>query len=299
MGMLPPKNHSECAIVFLVINRIESLPILAINSVLANSDSPIFIGTIRAIDRENLPTDDRINYVDLSEDAARLGIPITKGVYESFEKDEFFSLVQLKWALFKKVSEISKCEIMVYNDIDVFWLRPLLPALTNAFAISSKVQVMIQHFSWTPGQPQLCMGFVAFRLGNYFDNLIERAAELHTQMLETNPRSGDDDVITRLYTSEEFPQEIQLLPQTTFPVGNLLNLFSKRDEFPGLRPFDPFIFHSNFVVGLRKKLLITKIAYRQHGLKLTGINSFASTLMSLEIMSYRMFHLLRRRLKHR
>jgi hypothetical protein len=188
---------------------------------------------------------------------------------------------------------------MVYNDIDVFWLRPLLPALTNAFAISAKVQVMIQHFSWVPGQPQLCMGFVAFRLGNYFDNLIERAALLHAQMLKTNPRSGDDDVITKLYASEQFPQEIQLLPQTTFPVGNLLNLYSKRDEFPGLRPFDPFIFHSNFVVGLRKKLLITKIAYRQHGLKLTGINSFASTLMSLEIISYRLVYLLRRCLKHK
>ena len=297
--MLPPRNDSECAIVYLVINRIESLPTLAINSVLTNSDSPIFIGTVRAIDRENLPADNRINYVDLSEDAVRLGIPITKGEYESFEKDEFFSLVQLKWALFKKVSEISKCEIMVYNDIDVFWLRPLLPALTDAFSISTKAQVMIQHFSWIPGQPQLCMGFVAFRLGSYFDKLIERAAELHAQMLKTNPRSGDDDVMTKLYTSEQFPQEIQLLPQTTFPVGNLLNLYSKRDEFPGLRPFDPFIFHSNFVVGLRKKILITKVAYSQHGLKFSGINRVASIQMRLEIISYRLVYLLRRCLKNK
>jgi hypothetical protein len=277
----------------------EKLPILAINSVLSNSDSPIFVGTVRAIDRENLPINDRISYIDLSADASRLGIPITRGVYESFEKDEFFTLVQLKWALFKKVSEISRSEFIVYNDIDVFWLRPVLPALTNAFAFSPKVQVMIQHFTWMPGQPQLCMGFVAFRLGAFFDNLIERAAELHAQMLEGNPRSGDDDVITELYRSGQLTKEIQLLPQTTFPVGNLLNLYSKRDQFPGLRPFDPYIFHANFVVGLRKKLLITKIAHRQHGLKLNGISGLASTLMNLEMIAYRVVYFLRRILKPR
>ena len=299
MEVLPPHDDSKCAIVFLVINRIEKLPILAINSVLSNSESPMFIGTVRAIDRDGLPTNDRISYIDLSEDASRLGIPLTKGVYESFEKDEFFSLVQLKWALFKKVSKISRSEFIVYNDIDVFWLRPVLPAIREAFAFSPRVQMMIQHFTWVPGQPQLCMGFVAFRLGAFFDNLIERAAKLHAQMLEGNPRSGDDDVITELYRSELFPVEIQLLPQTTFPVGNLLNLYSKSDQFPGLRPFEPYIFHANFVVGLRKKLLITKIAHKQHGLKLNGIGGFASTILNLELFAFRSLYFLRRILKTR
>lgn len=299
MHMVPPDDNSRYSIVFLVINRIENLPTLAINSVLDNSDSPIFIGTVRDIDRENLPVNDRINYVDLSADALRLGIPITAGVYKSFEKNEFFSLVQLKWALFKKVSAVSNSEFIIYNDIDVFWLRPVLPELTNAFAISPKTQVMIQNFTWLPGQPQLCMGFVAFKIGDFFSNLIDRAARLHAQMLEKNPRSGDDDVITELYRSDHFPQEIQLLPQTTFPVGNLLNLFSKNDEFPGLRPFEPFIFHANFVVGLRKKLLITKIAYRQHGLNLHGLGRYVSTVMNLEIIAYRLVFRLRRILNPR
>ncbi len=292
--MVPPNDDSRYSIVFLVINRIEKLPTLAINSVLDNSDSPIFIGTVRDIDREGLPVNDRISYVDLSADALRLGIPITNGVYQSFEKNEFFSLVQLKWALFKKVSEVNDCEFIIYNDIDVFWLRPVLPELTNAFEISPKTQIMIQHFSWLPGQPQLCMGFVAFKIGDFFSSLINRAAQLHAQMLEENPRSGDDDVITELYRSDHFPQEIQLLPQTTFPVGNLLNLFSKSDEFPGLRPFEPFIFHANLVVGLRKKLLITKIAYRQRGLKPNGLSRFVLTVMNLEMIAYRLvFHLRR------
>ena len=292
--MLPPNDDSKCAIVFLVINRIEKLPALAISSVLSNSESPIFIGTVRSVDRELLPISERISYIDLSEDASRLGIPLSRGVYESFEKDEFFSLVQLKWALFKKVSEISKTEFIVYNDIDVFWLRPVLPAIREAFVFSPRVQMMIQHFTWVPGQPQLCMGFVAFRLGTFFDDLIERAAKLHARMLESNPRSGDDDVITELYRSEHFPQEIQLLPQTTFPVGNLLNLYSKRDQFPGLRPFEPYIFHANFVVGLRRKLLITKIAHKQHGLKLNGMGGFATIIMNLEMFAIRLVFQLRR-----
>jgi hypothetical protein len=132
------------------------------------------------------------------------------------------------------------------------------------------------------------MGFVSFRMGSYFDNLIGSASNLHAQMLIENPRTGDDDVITDLYTREGFPVEIQLLPQTTFPVGNLLNLFSKRDEFPGLQPFTPYIFHANFVVGLRKKLLITKIAFKLHGLNLDSISWRRRLLMDLQTMAHRM-----------
>ena len=44
--------NSECAVVFLVINQISDLPELAISSVLRNSNSPIFIGTVREQDKE-------------------------------------------------------------------------------------------------------------------------------------------------------------------------------------------------------------------------------------------------------
>jgi hypothetical protein len=160
--------------------------------------------------------------------------------------------------------------------------------MIHAFENSDKVEMMIQHFSWIPGKPQLCMGFVSFRMGSYFDNLIGSASNLHAQMLMKNPRTGDDDVITELYTRQGFPAEIQLLPQTTFPVGNLLNLFSKRDEFPGLQPFMPYIFHANFVVGLRKKLLITKIAFKLHGLNLDSISWRRRLLMDVQTMAHRM-----------
>ncbi|CAN2231092.1 putative nucleotide-diphospho-sugar transferase [Candidatus Planktophila dulcis] len=288
---------SKCAVVFLVINHIQDLPVLAINSVLQNSNSPIFIGTVREQDQEGLPVDSRITFIDLSSEAFELGLPVGTGIYESFEKDVFFSLVQLKWVLFRKVSAASSCDFLIYNDIDVFWLRPVLPDLLEAFEKSAATQLMIQHFTWVPGLPQLCMGFVAFRIGNYFDELIKDASDLHTQMLKSNPRSGDDDVITALYRRKHFPAEIQLLPQTTFPVGNLLNLFSKRDQFPGLQPFSPYIFHANFVVGLKKKLLITSIAYRQHNLDLRAVPFIKRLLMLLKLPTFRLYFNLRKIVK--
>lgn len=286
--MVSPDIDSQCAVIFLVINHIPDLPDLAISSVLRYSDSHIYIGTVREIDRADLPKSNRISYVDLSQDAIALGISTDSGQYESFERDDFFSLVQLKWSLLNKVSQLRKYEFLIYNDIDVFWLRPVIPDMIHAFENSDKVEMMIQHFSWIPGKPQLCMGFVSFRMGSYFDNLIGSASNLHAQMLMKNPRTGDDDVITELYTRQGFPAEIQLLPQTTFPVGNLLNLFSKRDEFPGLQPFMPYIFHANFVVGLRKKLLITKIAFKLHGLNLDSISWRRRLLMDVQTMAHRM-----------
>ena len=291
------KPDSRCAVVFLVINHIPDLPELAINSVLRNSDSHIYIGTVREMDRGSLPKSTRISYIDLNQDAIALGITTDNGQYETFEKDDFFSLVQLKWALLSKVSQVSKCEFLIYNDIDVFWLRPLLPDLVVAFDNSNGIEMMIQHFSWVPGQPQLCMGFVSFRTGIYLDQLVASASDLHAQMLRANPRTGDDDVITELYRSSGFPREIQLLPQTTFPVGNLLNLFSKRDEFPGLQPFKPYIFHANFVVGLRKKLLLTRIVFKLRNLSLNPITWRRRLFMDIQIIAHRNIYNVKKFLK--
>jgi len=295
--MVVSNRNSECAVVFLVINQIEDLPELAINSVLQNSNSQIYIGTVRDQDRKFLPQDKRITFIDLSSETSSLGIQIGSGHYQSFEKDIFFSLVQLKWILFDKVSQLSDCKFLIYNDIDVFWLRPLLPDLLSAFRDTPSIQMMIQHFTWVPGNPQLCMGFVAFRKGAFFSDLIEEASQLHARLLDANPRTGDDDVITELYKTKNFPSEIQLLPQTTFPVGNLLNLFSRRDQFPGLRPFSPYIFHANFVVGLPKKLMISRIAYRQHDLDFSSVSIKKRFLMVLKLPIYRAYGFLRQTIK--
>ena len=295
--MVVSNGKPEVAIALLVINQIPDLPAISINSILQNSDSPVYIGTVRDQDREGIPKNDRINFVDLSMEASRLAIPLNGSAYESFAKDAFFALVQLKWALFRKVFEITRCNFLIYSDIDVFWLRPVLPDLLDAFEKLPSTQVMVQHFSWIPGQPQLCMGFVALRSGMYVDVLINSASALHAQLLVKNPRSGDDDVITDIYRRENFPIEIQLLPQTTFPVGNLLNLFARRDQFPGLHPFSPYIFHANFVVGLAKKLMITSIAYRQHNLSFSSVWIGMRIAIRFKLFVYRIYFEFRRIVK--
>ena len=295
--MVGTSRKPKSAVALLVINQIPDLPALAVNSILQNSALPIYIGTVRDQDRIGIPKNDRIHYVDLSLEASKLSIAFKGAAYESFEEDAFFSIVQLKWVLFRKVSEINEFDFLIYNDIDVFWLRPVLPDLLAAFDKSPSTQVMIQHFSWIPGQPQLCMGFVAFRSGKYVNSLIKKASVLHAQMLEKNPRSGDDDVITEIYRMEHFPLEIQLLPQTTFPVGNLLNLFAKRAQFPGLHPFTPYIFHANFVEGLAKKLMITRIAYRQHDLSFSSVQLRKRLLLRLKMFIYRAYSEFRRIVK--
>lgn len=295
--MVVSNGKPEAAVALLVINQIPDLPALSINSILQNSDSPVYIGTVRDQDREGIPKNNRINFVDLGMEASRLAIQLNGGVYESFAEDAFFSLVQLKWALFRKVFEITQSDFLIYSDIDVFWLRPVLPDLLDAFEKLPTTQVMVQHFSWIPGQPQLCMGFVALRSGKYVDILIDSASALHAQLLIKDPRSGDDDVITEIYRRENFPIEIQLLPQTTFPVGNLLNLFARRDQFPGLHPFTPYIFHANFVVGLAKKLMITRIAYKQHNLSFSSVRVGMRIALRFKLFIYRIFFEFRRIVK--
>ena len=78
-------------------------------------------------------------------------------------------------------------------------------------------------------------------------------------MLISNPKIGDDDVITELNSIEDYSKFIRELPQSTFPVGNMLNLYSKRNLFPGLNSPEPYIFHANFVVGINEKLKLLQV----------------------------------------
>jgi hypothetical protein len=84
----------------MVINRIPDLPQLAIASVLKQTTSPIAIGDVDQKDILNFPQSPRISYLDLSTDAKKLAIERQKSGYKDFNQDNFFKLVQLKWAFF-------------------------------------------------------------------------------------------------------------------------------------------------------------------------------------------------------
>jgi hypothetical protein len=124
--------------------------------------------------------------------------------------------------------------------------------------------MLIQSFTSVPAEPKLCMGFVAFRNTELITNFISEAESRHRYEILSNPKVGDDDIVTMLYSEKGFPDWLVELPQSTFPVGNMLNLYSRKSNFPGLSSPKPFIFHANYVVGLQNKRLMTRIFMRDN-----------------------------------
>jgi hypothetical protein len=103
------------------------------------------------------------------------------------------------------------------------------------------------------------MGIFAFRNNQETASIISECSNIHEKSLEANPRFGDDDVITQYFVSHDRDNRIFLLPQQSFPVGNLVNLFLPISPLRGLRPDFPYIYHANFVVGSRKKEFLLKL----------------------------------------
>jgi hypothetical protein len=131
--------------------------------------------------------------------------------------------------------------------------------IQNSFDQMKFSNIFIQNFTSSPISPKLCMGFAGFRKTESVKDFLKRASQVHSSELEINSRFGDDDVMTKLYIEDGLPISTQQLPQSTFPVGNLLNLYSSKHIFPGLTPPQPFVFHSNYVVGLRNKRLMSRL----------------------------------------
>lgn len=252
-------DKATSAVCFLVINQIEKLPELAINSVLNRSDQNIVIGYISERDIANLPRDKRISYLNLLEASSDLGIDAGNQKYQTFDQDAFFSLVRLKWKMLELLMLRNQYDYLIYNDVDVYWIQNPSKILEDSFREMPHVEVLIQNFTINPSSPNLCMGFVAFRNSKSALELVKRCAQIHNEMLVDNPRTGDDDVISKFYLDSSFPQSILQLPQGLFPVGNFANLFSRKNIYPGLTPYKPYIFHANFVVGVKKKIQLSHL----------------------------------------
>ena len=281
---MPIKSRSRQIIVlFLVVNRIPYLPMIAIKSVLDNSNCKIVVGYLSKNDLSEIPDSPRVSYFDLSKAASSLGLNVGNGKYENFDQDSFFSLVQLKWNLILDTMKLYKDADLIYNDIDVFWLRPVSEEIQNIFKKSKRCNLIIQSSTSNPSDPQLCMGFLGIRNNSESKKLIANLSRLHRNMLKTNKRAGDDDVITAFYNSAHQPNYILQLPQSTFPVGNLLNNFSKKKLYPGLIPFKPYIYHANFVVGASKKLQITYLIHKNLNMKIHGLSKLTLSKIIFEI----------------
>lgn len=264
---VPQINTVVC---FLVINKIELLPEIAIASMRAVTNSQVYIGFINSEDIQNIPKISGVTYVNLSTEKSAGQL----NKYQDFTQKEFYSLVQYKWILLQRVLTLSSASNVIYVDLDVLWIRNPIPSVENLFE-NSNYLLAIQDFTKDISSPNLCMGFVAFKNSPTTFKLLEEASLLHSRMLEVNDKVGDDDVITEMYGLSTWREFIYLLPQATFPVGNLANLFSKKNFYPGLSFIKPYIFHANYVIGNRRKVEFMLLMANTFGVKIDLPTTFA------------------------
>jgi hypothetical protein len=257
-----PKDsqNSGTVVCLLLINRIEELPIIAIKSILQSSKCKIVVGYIDQEDLEGLPHNDRISFQKL--EISEIGVPLLDSEskdYSGWFTENFFRIVQLKWSLIK--SQLNQgFETIIYSDLDVVWISDMAKHMNEYFHKLGDVDAAFQSFTYEPGNPKLCMGFAAFRNTGRVNELIKEGHQLHSKMLLTNKRFGDDDAITALYENLNFPFWIRELPQTSVAVGSSININTSRSKFPGLTGLQPHLFHANFAVGEENKRLLIRLA---------------------------------------
>lgn len=281
-------TSDKTLICLLVINKVKEMPELALKSILKSTSDQILIGYLKESDISELPRDPRINFVDLKSRTS-YEIKLGSSNYVDFSEAQFYQLVQYKWVLLDYAQSLDY-DTIIFSDFDVYWNRSPIEVLNKVFVNNPEIKLQIQTYTSDPSNEQLCMGFVAFKNNPEFKILISELAEAHRISLMQNGFVGDDNVISDYYTlNERFRRQVRLLPQSTFPTGNLINVFSKKNFFPGLKPFNPYIFHANFVVGSSKKMkLLNSFIYGgQYGE--TRLVSYLKINISLAILRYGVF----------
>lgn len=246
------------AVCLLIINMIEELPQLAIRSILANTNARIFIGYCRIEDLVDVPRDDRITPVLLEHsEQTNLNISVNS-VYADFDSEGFYRLVTLKWSLLRKIFGMGYTHV-VYSDLDVIWLKDVAGILSKTHSSNNQIECLIQSFTSDPAEPRLCMGLLSVMNTSKVIDFLNDCESLHIRETNRGNYIGDDDIVTYLFRDRGYPNWIRELPQGEFPVGNFLNLYTRKTLFPGLAHPTPAIFHANFVVGLRNKRLLLRV----------------------------------------
>ena len=271
-------------ICLLVINKVDEMPHLALNSILRSTSENVLVGYLRESDVLDLPRDSRISLVDLSSLVSNK-ISLMMSGYVDFSQEQFYHLVQYKWVLLEYASSLV-FETIIFSDFDVYWNRSPIAALNKVFLENPEITVQIQTYTSNPSNEELCMGFVVFKNGSEFKNLVSNLAQLHRDSLAHQEFIGDDNVISHYFKDNlSFRQQVRCLPQSTFPTGNLINNYARKNSFPGLVPYDPYIFHANFVVGSSKKIKLLKTFI--HGSQFGEINVIASIRIRISLVFLR------------
>ncbi len=282
------ENANPAAVCLLVINKIDHLPKIAVSSILEKSSCHIFIGYLNLEDIRDFYDNPRVSLIDLNLAAKALGIDIHTSGYQDYLKSDFFKLIQLKWSLLTEVSKRTNCKYLILNDFDVIWLKDASSFVQRAFEIYQDIQVLIQDNSSNPAEPSLCMGFVVFKLNDNSTALFNELAIRHSEMYSRDNSIGDDGVISDYFNNGGGYKEIRLLPQSVFPTGNLVSLYSPRFLFPGLAAPSPYIFHANYVIGLNKKLLLLFTLRRALRIEQTHFSQYTIALSGGELFLRRL-----------
>jgi hypothetical protein len=294
VDILTPLNESVIAL--LIVNKTNELPLLAIRSIRRQSDAKIYVGYLHETDILEIRNIDNIHFIDLMNHLEiRDRDLFVSSQYTEYSSELFFKLVQLKWALFIRVAEVIRSGIIVYSDLDVVWLDDVIDYVKQIFDTDSKISICIQDQTFKSVEKELCMGLFSMRVNEDSVSFLEQMATNHKNSLLLNPRSGDDGVITDYYRSLQDKSSFYLLPQLGFPIGSLANSYFDVGYFSGLRLKNPYIFHANYVVGARRKLILLLAMSNNFGLPVKFLEVKSSVKLELILRKYllRLIHIIR------
>ena len=260
--MTSSDKSKEVVLAFLVINKIDELPKLAIQSALDVTKNRIVVGFVNKEDIVELPKSDRISYKEIGSE-----MDFDIRTYKDIQDLNFFKIVQL---ILKE-----NVRFLIYSDCDVFWNRDPIPEIVKGFDKFPNVNMYIQSDTRAVHYLVPCMGFVAMRSNKALRDFISECKIAHEELSLSNLRVGDDDVVKAKIEEYGQPEWIRELPQSTFPVGALLGLYKSKSSFPNVTNPAPYIFHANYTVGLRNKRLMMRMFLsgrqrRRYKLKMSG-----------------------------
>lgn len=276
----------KIAICFLVINKMKELPEIAIASACDRTGADVFVGYLNKTDLPALREEVQVNLMLLENQFEDMDKNSDRK-YRDFSEDSFYQIVQLKWQLLQRVLEMGY-DYIIYSDTDVYWNQDPCPEIVNVFNKMHQVHIQIQSFTDQPSRPKLCMGFVAFRNSQTTRDFLSECSAMHTSHSQHFGRIGDDDIVTRYFEEKNFPEYVLELPQTTFPVGRMLKLYSKTSKFPGLSSPEPYVFHANYVVGLRNKTILMKVFMKNYSIHDKNVDFGVSSLLVLFLKRIRL-----------
>lgn len=244
------------AVVLLAVNNMGQLSFMSVDSILRNTSSPIYVGYIRESDIAHFPKSQLLNFINLNQVIKESN----SSEYADYADENFFDIVRAKWTLIEQVLMLNSFDFVVYSDLDVVWYKDITNSIGNRFTHNSSLSVIVQDNSPDIDKTILCMGLLGVRNSDCGLKMLAECRLLHLSESAQRDRVGDDEIVTKYFQMDENSRIFALLPQAAYPTGNLASLRNKKPMFPGLYPHELNAFHSNYVVGLHKKILLQYLA---------------------------------------